>query len=114
MLAVDANPVSQTATVAYDPARTSVAVLSGWVRDCGYQCAGRSVPDHVCDPMAEPGAALSARINFHGEAESAGYGTPEAGVDDFVRAGDVDPASGGDGYSNRSPTVGTSSEKRLS
>ena len=76
VLAVDANPVSQTATVAYDPARTSVAVLSGWVRDCGYQCAGRSVPDHVCDPMAEPGAALSARINFHGEAESAGYGTP--------------------------------------
>jgi copper chaperone CopZ len=35
VLAVDANPVSQTATVPYDPARTSVAALSGWVRDCG-------------------------------------------------------------------------------
>ncbi|HEY5115902.1 MAG TPA: CorA family divalent cation transporter [Nakamurella sp.] len=35
VIAVDANPVSQTATVNYDPARTSVAELSGWVRDCG-------------------------------------------------------------------------------
>jgi Cu2+-exporting ATPase len=51
---VDANPVSQTATVVYDPDRTSVTVLAGWVRDCGYHCAGQSVPDHVCDPMAEP------------------------------------------------------------
>ena len=30
----------QTATVTYDPARTSVAELAGWVRDCGYHCAG--------------------------------------------------------------------------
>ncbi len=52
---VDANAVNQTATVVYDPARTSVAQLAGWVRDCGFHCAGRSVPDHVCDPMSEPG-----------------------------------------------------------
>ena len=52
VLAVDANQVSQTATVSYDPARTSVAELAGWVRDCGYHCAGQSVPDHVCDPLA--------------------------------------------------------------
>jgi Cu2+-exporting ATPase len=45
VLAVDANPVSQTATVTYDPSRTSVAELAGWVRDCGYHCAGQSVPD---------------------------------------------------------------------
>ena len=54
VVAVDANPVAQTATVTYDPSRTSVADLAGWVRDCGYHCAGQSVPDHVCDPMAEP------------------------------------------------------------
>ncbi|WP_395729241.1 heavy metal translocating P-type ATPase [Nakamurella sp.] len=54
VLAVDANPVSQTASVTYDPSRTSVAALTGWVRDCGYHCAGQSVPDHLCDPMAEP------------------------------------------------------------
>src|SRR5215207_9068724 len=54
VLHVEANPVGQTATVTYDPAQTSVAQLSGWVRDCGYHCAGQSVPRHVCDPAAEP------------------------------------------------------------
>ncbi|MGH9249038.1 MAG: heavy metal translocating P-type ATPase [Acidimicrobiales bacterium] len=54
VLAVDANPVAQTATVTYDPHRTSVAELADWVRDCGFHCAGQSVPRHVCDPLAEP------------------------------------------------------------
>ena len=57
---VEANPVNQTATVTYDPEQTSVADLSKWVRDCGFHCAGRSVPDHVCDPMAEPAVAHAA------------------------------------------------------
>jgi Cu2+-exporting ATPase len=52
--AVEANAANQSATVTYDPDMTSVAELSGWVRDCGYHCAGRSVPNHVCEPMAEP------------------------------------------------------------
>ncbi|MGV8977582.1 MAG: heavy metal translocating P-type ATPase [Cellulomonas sp.] len=56
VLSVQASAGSQTATVAYDPDQTDVAALSGWVRDCGYHCAGRSVPEHVCDPMTEPGA----------------------------------------------------------
>ncbi|HEY5984841.1 MAG TPA: heavy metal translocating P-type ATPase [Streptosporangiaceae bacterium] len=51
---VDANPVSQTATVTFDTAQTSVAELRRWVKECGYHCAGQSVPSHVCDPMAEP------------------------------------------------------------
>ncbi|WP_280339340.1 heavy metal translocating P-type ATPase [Nocardia neocaledoniensis] len=54
VLAVDTNPAAQTATVTYDPARTSVADLRGWVRDCGYHCAGRAVPNHLCDPLSEP------------------------------------------------------------
>ncbi len=57
VLGVAANPVAQTATVIYDPSRTSVAELAGWVRDCGYHCAGQSVPEHICDPLAEPPAA---------------------------------------------------------
>jgi P-type Cu2+ transporter len=52
VLAVDANPVAQTATVEYDPTVTSVAALRQWVQECGYHCAGRSVPGHVCDPLA--------------------------------------------------------------
>ena len=50
VIEVDANPVAQTATVTYDPSQTSVAELAGWVRDCGYHCAGQSVPEHICDP----------------------------------------------------------------
>jgi Cu2+-exporting ATPase len=49
---VEANPVAQTATVEYEPATTSVEALQRWVEECGYHCAGRSVPAHVCDPLA--------------------------------------------------------------
>jgi Cu2+-exporting ATPase len=52
---VEANPVSQTATVTFDTSQNSVAELRRWVEECGYHCAGQSVPSHVCDPMAEPG-----------------------------------------------------------
>jgi P-type Cu2+ transporter len=51
---VEANPVSQTATVTYDPSETSVEELRRWVEECGYHCAGQSVPEHICDPMMEP------------------------------------------------------------
>ena len=52
VLAVEANPVAQTATVTYDPAQTSVEELRRWVQECGMHCAGQSVPGHVCDPLA--------------------------------------------------------------
>lgn len=55
VLSVDANPVAQTATVTYDRHRTNVNELRDWVRECGFHCAGQSVPHHVCDPMTEPG-----------------------------------------------------------
>jgi Cu2+-exporting ATPase len=66
VLEVVANPVAQTATVTYDPSQTSVVELAGWVRDCGYHCAGQSVPDHICDPLAEP--APTADKHDHPEA----------------------------------------------
>src|SRR5262245_22530031 len=62
---VDANPVAQTATVVFDPSLTSVRELRDWVRECGYHCAGQSVPNHVCDPLAEPGAAAAASSEAH-------------------------------------------------
>lgn len=55
--AVEANPVAQTATVTFDASVTSVAELRAWVQECGYHCAGQSVPGHVCDPMSEQDAA---------------------------------------------------------
>jgi Cu2+-exporting ATPase len=54
VLAVDANPVAQTATVTIDTGITSVAELQLWVEECGYHCAGQSVPGHICDPLTEP------------------------------------------------------------
>ncbi|WP_083418003.1 heavy metal translocating P-type ATPase [Pseudofrankia sp. BMG5.37] len=54
VIEVAANPTAQTALVRFDPGLTSAAELAGWVRDCGYHCAGQSVPRHVCDPLAEP------------------------------------------------------------
>src|SRR6266540_5583712 len=61
VLAVEANPVAQTANVVFDPAITSVEELRRWVEECGYHCSGRSVPGHVCDPLApaEPLAPAS-------------------------------------------------------
>ena len=73
VLAVEANALSQTANVTYDPDLTDVAQLSGWVRDCGYHCAGQSVPEHVCDPMAEPAGTDAAQVHAGHEAhEGAG------------------------------------------
>jgi Cu2+-exporting ATPase len=60
VLQVEANAVAQTATVTYDVGRASVAALRQWVQECGYHCAGQSVPTHVCDPMAEPDPPPSA------------------------------------------------------
>src|SRR6266496_4823325 len=51
---VEANPVAQTATVTFDTAQASVAELRRWVEECGYHCAGQSVPCYLCDPLAEP------------------------------------------------------------
>jgi len=50
---VEANPVAQTATVRYDPAVTSISQLRSWIEECGFHCAGRSVPNHICDAMEE-------------------------------------------------------------
>jgi P-type Cu2+ transporter len=51
---VEANPVSQTATVTYDAAKISLADLRRWVQECGLHCDGQSVPEHICDPLLEP------------------------------------------------------------
>jgi len=58
---VEANALNQTATVKYDPSATTLAELDRFVEECGYHCAGRSVPGHVCDPHDDP-----ARPEEHG------------------------------------------------
>ena len=77
---VDANPVAQTATVTYDPDVTSIADLQRWVDECGYHCAGQSVPNHMCSPMQEPGRDQATM--FHEAGNSAASHGQSAGHDD--------------------------------
>ena len=90
---VDVDPLNQTATVAFDPAATSVAELTKWVDECGYHCTGRSVPGHVCDPLEEPAvhAALEAPRAL------ASHAAPEAHADHSPgeRAADAHTGHGG-------------------
>ena len=80
VLHVEANPVAQTATVHFDETRTSPEELRRWVEECGYHCAGRSAPGHVCDPEAPAGhdagthehAAPAEHAHGHGHGGHAG------------------------------------------
>jgi Cu2+-exporting ATPase len=79
---VEANPVAQTATVTYDPDLTSVEELRDWIIDCGYHCAGESVPEHICDPLmaADEGPAATVHATGHAHApipESGMKGSPD-------------------------------------
>ena len=60
VVSVEANPVAQTATVTYDPTHADLVQLRDWVRDCGFHCAGQSVPQQVRDPMHDDQTALPA------------------------------------------------------
>ena len=90
VVTVEANPVAQTATVAFDATVTSVDDLTRWVEECGYHCAGRSVPGHVCDPMADEGedapphdhAALERAEHAHGHGHGGHAGMS---MDEMVR-----------------------------
>ena len=84
VLDVSANPSAQTASVKFDPEKTSVAVLRRWVEECGYHCAGQSVPDHICDATADP-AAPTAHVHRE-EGEVMGHGGHAAmSMDAMVR-----------------------------
>jgi copper chaperone CopZ len=84
---VEANAVAQTATVAFDPRRTSVAAIAGWIRDCGYHCRGLSVPEHLCYPMEpapaaghEPAPATPHTRRGRTTRETMGHGGHHAGM----------------------------------
>jgi Cu2+-exporting ATPase len=74
VLEVEANPVAQTATVMYDASATSVEQLAQWVEECGYHCAGRSVPGHICDPLAHDEPLAPAPPARPDEADGHGHG----------------------------------------
>ena len=73
---VEANPVAQTATIRYDPGITSIAELRAWVQNCGFHCAGRSVPTHVCDAMEEAPSGTTDAPQGHETADRAPASEP--------------------------------------
>ncbi|MFI1952631.1 heavy metal translocating P-type ATPase [Streptomyces xinghaiensis] len=77
VLEVETNPVAQTATVVFDRERTSLAELRRWVTECGYHCAGQSVPAHICHPLTDPGRTSAERAAGRpGERRPAEPGVP--------------------------------------
>jgi Cu2+-exporting ATPase len=90
---VEANPVAQTATVVFDPAKTSLAELRRWVQECGLHCAGQSVPAHLCDPLLEPDPP-----DGHHHAAAAEAPAPPARPDRHHREVGAAPASGHAGH----------------
>ncbi|MBA3431549.1 MAG: heavy metal translocating P-type ATPase, partial [Actinobacteria bacterium] len=66
VVAVEANPVSQTANVTFYPEETSLVELRGWVEECGLHCSGASVPHHICDPMTGHGSPPSGDHDANG------------------------------------------------
>ena len=81
---VEANPVAQSANVTFDPSQTSVQALRDWIRDCGYHCAGQSVPNHVCDPLAQPGAAPAVPPEEHARVHDGHDGHDDMSMDSMV------------------------------
>jgi P-type Cu2+ transporter len=79
VVAVSANPASQTANVTFDPQKTSVAELKRWVEDCGYHCAGQSVPDHICDAMEEAAVHTAMAHETH-QTDTATHGAHEGAM----------------------------------
>ncbi|MHB1171791.1 MAG: heavy metal translocating P-type ATPase, partial [Lacisediminihabitans sp.] len=94
VIAVDANPVAQTANISYDPGQTSLAEIAGWIRDCGYHCRGQSVPDHLCEPMAEPSMKGMDMGGRSGHAPASAAAMPGT----LPGAGDTDAHAGHDAH----------------
>ncbi|SNS18858.1 Cu2+-exporting ATPase [Streptosporangium subroseum] len=99
VLEVEVNPVAQTASVLFDPALTSLAELRARVIECGYHCAGQSVPAHICDPMDEPDpppvghGGAGAPLSSHDTMEHGGTEAPPSPHDTMDRGGTEAPPS---------------------
>ena len=104
VITVEANPVSQTANVSYDPELTTQTLLRTWIEDCGYHCAGQSVPRHICDPALDAGSHQApstdeslvgkqeiASIPADEHPESGAHGTPTRSSKDAMGHGGDDP-----------------------
>ena len=102
--AVDANPVAQTATISFDTALVSIADLQAWVRDCGYHCAGQSVPAHICDPlvMANAPAVRPDELHEHTVVALTDADDAHQPKDTISTTHDAGPSTTADGHHSKS------------
>ncbi len=108
---VEANPVAQTATVTYDPAQTSVEQLRRVIEECGYHCRGQSVPEHLCDPAAEPSSSpvarqdgsVSGKSAIHDGQPAGSITTPDVPGTSAAHSGHDAGGNAGHGAALRSP-----------
>lgn len=71
---VEANYMSDTATVMYDDGTISEAEIRRLIQECGYHCRGEALPRHICEPEPEkekvsPEAARMAHEMGHAPGE---------------------------------------------
>jgi Cu2+-exporting ATPase len=50
---IEANYMSDTATVMYDDGVISEADIKKLIEECGYHCRGEALPRHICEPEPE-------------------------------------------------------------
>ncbi len=55
----EVNYVAGSATVVYDETATDLKTIKARVHECGYHCAGESLPRHICVPEDPPAAAMA-------------------------------------------------------
>ena len=109
VIAVEANPVSQTANVSYNPELTSQAQLRLWIIECGYHCAGQSVPNHICDPAHDAHQASLGNHHIPAAQDHATPGTsppPAEPTHEYSEHEDHDSISGRDAHRQKPDAAG--------
>ena len=97
----EVNYVAGSATVVYDETAIDLKAIKARVHECGYHCAGESMPKHVCVPEDPPAAAVASHAaqvhDAHGEhkepqdhAEHAAPGKADAMAHEMGHGGGMD------------------------
>ena len=79
------NPVSGTATVAYDEKVISEERVAEQIRECGYHCSGEVTPKHLCAPTAPAHRPNDADDHT----EHAARSNPDQGANGNMPAGQI-------------------------
>jgi Cu2+-exporting ATPase len=74
VIAAQVNYVAGSASVTFDPDRTTPAAIRAAIQACGYHCSGEATPRHVCAPHARAGGPHEHAAHLPAGAKSAAAG----------------------------------------